>query len=681
MIYPWASNRGGGEDFLNLIKVEVAPLAPTVRARQIPGVKAMHVWLEQKYGSLLQFRSDLGKFTVVTGLNGSGKSQLLNGLHTGAIKCDLYETSNSPVPPPTVLFTADDFKIKDQPGGQRFDQLSSREDLIRSAVTRNEPLRSEWYRWGASNGLSVTETREHTRETLKGPTSESTKKFAAALHSVLLKLRDRASPTNVYSPSAGMSDGTEIFAIAQQRTGLPYYLLTEEEIRENNSDMPALFDVSVGRIFSEYRHLQLVDDLRRVRRTYGESTADPLSGEEFEQQHGRPPWEVLNTILYDMGIDARFEAPERTKLDYSPAKLLTSDGTSLSPEQLSSGEKVILKLAVCGYLARSKFKPNRKPLLALLDEVDAPLHPAMVRTYLKVINDVLIDDFGMHVIATTHSPSTIAQCDQEAVCIMTKGQPGLARISKDRAIAGLSAGVPTLSVSLNDRRQIFAESPIEAKNLDALYQILKPSLASPISLQFMATGSTHSNSSKADVIRIVNDLKSAGNTTVYGLIDWDLSSKPTDRIRVLAEGRRYALENIILDPVVLAAELYRLLPTSAAHFGLDPSISVYDLKYLDVSKWQELVDAVTTRVLGSDPLTGVPCSYHGGMSLNVDKRYLEHPAHPLEDAIVKAYPVFENVKNAGSGKLTAQVTQTTLLKMPELIPKEIEDAFMELLAS
>ena len=637
----------------------------------------MRVWLEQNFGSLLPFIADLPKFTMITGLNGSGKSQLLSGIHNGTVKCDLYDTRANFRP--VVLFTAADFKIGSDQGGGSFEHINSREDLLRTTVIRNEPLRNEWIQWGASNGLSPIEIHRITSETLHNPNSEFNKNLSATLRSLLASLRERAYPSEIFHPGSAMNDGTEILALAQQRAGLPYYLLSEEQIRVNISDSPPLFEVSMGRIFSEYRHLQLVDDLRRVRRLYGEPTVDPMSGEEFERQHGRPPWDVLNLVLDDMGLDARFEAPERTKLAPSPLKMVTSSGASLSPEQLSSGEKVILKLAVCGYLARSKFNPNSKPLLALLDEVDAPLHPAMARTYLKVINDVLIDEFGMHVIATTHSPSTIAQCDDAAICIMTKDLPGLTPISKDRAIAGLSTGVPTLSVSLNDRRQVFAESPVEAKNLDALYQILRPSLASPLSLQFMATGSTHSNSSKSDVIRIVNDLESAGNTTVYGLIDWDRSSRSTDRIKVLAEGRRYALENIILDPAVLIAELYRVVPASRAYFGLDPSISVYDLRHIETSKWQELADAVTTRVLGSSPVSRVTCTYHGGMSLELDKRYLEHPAHPLEDAVVKAYPVFEKTRDSGSGKLTAHMTTTILSSMPDLIPKEIEDAFIELL--
>ena len=614
---------------------------------------------------------------MITGLNGSGKSQLLSGIHNGVVKCDLYDMPANFQP--VVLFTAQDFKIGPDQGGGSFDHLNSREDLLRTTVIRNQPLRNEWLQWGASNGLSPNEIHRLTSETLHNPNSESNRNLSITLRSLLAILRERAYPSKIFHPGSAMNDGTEILAVAQQRSGIPYYLLNEEQIRVNISESPPLFEVSMGKIFSEYRHLQLVDDLRRVRRLYGEATVDPMPVEEFERQHGRPPWDVLNLILDDMGLDARFEAPERTKLAPSPLKMVTSNGASLSPEQLSSGEKVILKLAVCGYLARSKFNSNSKPLLALLDEVDAPLHPAMARTYLKVINDVLIDEFGMHVLATTHSPSTIAQCDQAAVCIMSKGLPGLTPISKDRAIAGLSTGVPTLSVSLNNRRQVFAESPVEAKNLDAIYQLLRPSLGSPLSLQFMATGSTHANSSKSDVCRIVNDLKVAGNTTVFGLIDWDLSSQSTDRVKVLAEGRRYALENIILDPVVLAAELYRIVPTNVAYFGLDASISVYDLKQLDDQKWQVLADAVTTRVLGSSPVTRVTCSYRGGMSLELDKKYLEHAAHPLEDAIVKAYPVFENIKNSGSGKLTAHMTRTILTNMPHLIPKEIEDAFMDLL--
>lgn len=155
---------------------------------------------------------------------------------------------------------------------------------------------------------------------------------------------------------------------------------------------------------------------------------------------------------------------------------------------------------------------------------------------------------------------------------------------------------------------MFAESPVEAKNFERLYTILKPQLQSSLSLQFIATGSTYSNSSKHDVERIVGDLITAGNKSVYGLIDWDLGNEPRERVLVLAKGRRYALENVILDPAILVAAIYKFKkPYGPDHYGLDPTISVFDLGGLGQDKWQQLADSVTTTVLKSPPSERVTC--------------------------------------------------------------------------
>lgn len=67
------------------------------------------------------------------------------------------------------------------------------------------------------------------------------------------------------------------------------------------------------------------------------------------------------------------------------------------------------------------------------------------------------------------------------------------------------------------------------------------------------------------------------------------------------------------------------------------------------------------------------------MTLHLDKRYLEHKAHPLEDAIVEAYQFFDGFKRAGSGKLTAHMIDEVLTSFPALIPVEIKEIFTDLL--
>ena len=50
----------------------------------------------------------------------------------------------------------------------------------------------------------------------------------------------------------------------------------------------------------------------------------------------------------------------------------------------------------------------------------------------------------------------------------------------------------------------------------------------------------------------MNDLWKAGNKTVYGIIDYDGKNNPSERIKILGGGSRYAIDNYLMDPLVLS---------------------------------------------------------------------------------------------------------------------------------
>lgn len=636
--------------------------------------------LEQRYLSLDPFVAEVPPLTLITGLNGSGKTQLLRGIFNGYITAGHEKLLHEQI----ALRTAQDFMTDTPASYSGFSNLARSEEILRQAAIKNRPLRQTWLEWGAQHGIEQEELEWLTAGQNRFQPPESVGPSASAtlrkdLESLIDELRQQAYPKSIFHSSVN-TDDTNILSSAQERTGIPYFLLSDQEIRRSIRDPRDLFNVSLGEIFNTYRDYNLSNKIAQIRLIEGDGSATPLTQEEFLAQHGRPPWDVLNEIMVKMELDAKFVAPLSTSLTFSEPVLRNGRGETFQPASLSSGEQIILKLAVLGYVAQDKNGKITKPKLVLLDEVDGPLHPAMTSTYLDVISDVLIGQFGLHVIATTHSPSTIAQAQVDQVYVMKKGEAGLSHIAAQQAIAILSQGVPTLSVSLDDRRQVFAESPVEAENLERLYTILKPSLASELSLQFIATGTKQKNSSKDVVERIVSDLIQKGNKSVYGIIDWDLKNRPRERIVVLAEGRRYALENVLLDPLILIAAIYKFKkPHPVDYYGLDPSISVFNLSSISKSKWQDLADIVTTRVLGKAPSERVRCSYRGGMKLDIDRRYLEHPAHPLEQAIAAAFQFFEGLFLSGSGKMTGHMIEEVVVHYPDLLPIEVQEAFESLL--
>ncbi len=633
---------------------------------------------------------ELPSFTLLTGLNGSGKSQLLKAISEGVVQVETRKAVTESwlhVPSSEMaFFRSNQFVIDTNSSYEKFDNLSLRESAASFAEILFFEARKSWEAWAHERNIAAPRLREltllahakntnhHIDRTSLGSDSEET----LTELSEFLKMLEKSGP----KISATISGSKEsLVHHAANRLRFPHFLLTHADVIRGLSDPVPFFNASIPAIFSRYRDRRMMNWLlAKQLETTGKSDRRPLDNDEFELRYGRPPWEVLNETLARLGIDCQFREPDALSMqEYFPT-LVSRDGSTFYPSDLSSGEQIILNLALVGYNATSN-DATIKPKVVLLDEVDAPLHPAMAKTYLDVIQDVLVEEFGVAVIVTTHSPSTVALFPAQSIYLMKKGQPGIQPQEKSKALRDLLSGVPTLSVAVEDRRQVFAESPVEAENLDALYQVLRPSIKSPLSLQFIATGSKFENSGRDIVQRIVKNLDEAGNKTVLGLIDWDAKNKATERVKVLAEGRRYSLENVVMDPLVIAIATYRAQPGSAEKFGLFPNITFLDLLKLEPALCQKLADAVTFRVLGSSAENSTSCSYQGGLSLDIDVRYLKMNGHELEEKVVTAFPCFKGQQARGSGRLTAYLIEFVLKEMPEVIPTEVMTAFDELLGA
>jgi energy-coupling factor transporter ATP-binding protein EcfA2 len=584
----------------------------------------MKLKLDRQHLSLLPFEIDVPKFTLITGLNGSGKSQLLKAINEGQVNAfEAAEGSDSMLQATPGMeiayFGPNDFAINPNSNYENFNNLSMRENAAALAETSFKSVRESWEAWGTQRGLTSAQLREltvsvHTASRGQRGGGGSRSGFESTTFSELsahLGHLSQAAPRMNHSMSMPGSP-EQLINHAAQKWGLPHYLLGHTDVIRGLADPTPFFNASVSAIFSRYRDRLIINRLLRQQfEDEGVSDRPSLDNIEFVIRYGRAPWVVLNETLSNLNLDAQFEPPQSTSIgDYHPI-LRSSSGAKFYPAQLSSGEQIILNLALLGYHGTANEETIR-PKIVLLDEVDAPLHPAMAKTYLDVLDNILVKEFGMCVIASTHSPSTAALFPGETIHVMKKGANGLQEQAKSSAIVDLLSGVPALSVALEDRRQVFAESPVEAENLEALYRILRSSIASPLSLQFIATGSKHDNSGRDVVQRIVSNLDEAGNKTVLGLIDWDGKNVSTRRIKVLAEGRRYSLENVVMDPLVVALAVYRLHPSSVEKFGLLTDVSFLDLAKLEPKLCQRVVGIVAERVLGSPATDFTSCAYQGG---------------------------------------------------------------------
>lgn len=116
------------------------------------------------------------------------------------------------------------------------------------------------------------------------------------------------------------------------------------------------------------------------------------------------PWTILNQLFQDLGFKYRFKDDyefNTPNMDENPKLREHNDIRGLS--DLSDGEKAILKLA----LVSLDEEVSKDLSLVLFDEYEAPLNPSLTEAFYHVIEKFYLNK-GIQVILTTHSPATIS---------------------------------------------------------------------------------------------------------------------------------------------------------------------------------------------------------------------------------------------------------------------------------
>lgn len=116
------------------------------------------------------------------------------------------------------------------------------------------------------------------------------------------------------------------------------------------------------------------------------------------------PWTILNELFEDLKFKYRFKTDYSFTTPYMEENPKLRDGDEIrSLVDLSDGEKAILKLA----LISLDEEISKDLKLIMFDEYEAPLNPSLTEAFYYVINKFYIEK-GIQVIITTHSPATIS---------------------------------------------------------------------------------------------------------------------------------------------------------------------------------------------------------------------------------------------------------------------------------
>ena len=169
----------------------------------------------------------------------------------------------------------------------------------------------------------------------------------------------------------------------------------------------------------------------------------------------KSPWDMINELFEANGFHYKMIQPDPDNNAVAIMFRHTKTNKPCNISELSSGEKMIVSLVMWAHNTNTG---NRVKLL-LLDEPDAHLHPSMSKMMINIIQNTLVKEYGIRVIMTTHSPSTVAHAMAKNVDIVWM-ENGQIITNKDRGeiLDGLSSGLITYNNIADDFQLLINES-------------------------------------------------------------------------------------------------------------------------------------------------------------------------------------------------------------------------------
>lgn len=533
----------------------------------------MKIALKARYKSITTLEGiDLPDFTVITGVNGSGKTHLLEAIAADQIQIENHPSLEGSIQyyNAQILLAQLEAKPTSNPNKRRVDAVKA---LIKS-ISQNATTLTSWAVRNKISGnnllsdinwLACVDYTEFTNA-LGTCTHRNGSKFnmqnAMAFAQSFINQRDSAEK-NLSTTFRQYGDILPIIKRHASSIGRHVFSLSEEEIR---AELPLLWNPSdkLSLRFSEwFSQYHIAWERNRVDRFYAEKCGEQrkwLSEEDFELFYGPKPWELANEVLEQCGTYYRFESPTfflGTEDEYVlQIQDLKNQELKLDTSDLSTGEKLLLSIIAFLYRASGSRTLTQLPNLLLLDEVDSPLHPGFTKQLISILHDTLVSRCGIKVILVTHSPSTVALAPEKSIYELQKNPRALIHVSRAQAIEVLTSGFISI---LPSSRVVITESEDDSRVFSAYYQVLtrryKVKQEPPLTFLPASRKNSHGDGGVYEVKKWAPKLgeffKEIG---FFGLIDRDNSNSDNDVVRVL---RRHSIENYLADPLTIIAHLIK----------------------------------------------------------------------------------------------------------------------------
>lgn len=591
----------------------------------------INIHIQERYKSLTHpLQISLPDFTVISGINGGGKSHFLSAiaaLNSRITDENGAELSNRRLLTTQLLIPADQYSV-------------SRESLVYDYTNIEQVVRTYLQQKAIAAYIDINN-------------------FAGFSFSQKYIIKRILSDSGIPIERLSIEDIKDYYPIAVGNTS--------DMFQQNFSN---LFKKYLDK-FEENIYFKYLNEVEGIPKRY-------LDQHTFIQRHGEPPWEFINNIFEESNIDYYVNNPVANDRDLPfHFKLINKTNKAEVPfSDLSSGEKILISLTFAIYNSKFDFD---FPDVLLLDELDAHLHPSMANQLIRVVEEVLVKQKGIKVIMTTHSPSTVALAPESSLYIMQRQDPRVQKKTKEWVMKLLTEGIPSFSIYTDNTKQVFVESQVDVDFYTKLYNKVKRDIPSDKSLYFISSGVVRDNTGNSSQVKMIVDvLTKNGNKTVYGIVDWDMKNSKKENVFVLGENMRYSIENYILDPIILISFLLREKIVTRESVGIGEKENYFDFPKFTQSKIQSIVDLflgdflLRSNFSISDNTLAV-VYYHGALSLSLPNWYLFYQGHQLEDLLRKAYPKLNKFKD-----LKMEIIDKVIDDLPEFISLDIITLFQML---
>lgn len=342
-------------------------------------------------------------------------------------------------------------------------------------------------------------------------------------------------------------------------------------------------DSSMSRIMAEIFYNYRLSEI--------ELLAKHKSENEIIKEIGHKPWVILAEILTESKLPFNFSDPSRLGVRESfEFKIFDDSKTEIKFRDLSSGERVLFSLVLYLYNSREN---NFQTRLLLMDEPDAHLHPSMSSQFIDVIKNVLVDQFGVRVIMTTHSPSTLVLAPEDSIFEMSRRPPRIkSASSKNHAISQLTSGLVYVG---ENTKYVLVEDIDDVTFYSYVFDLLKrlEEISRDIPLVFIPASTKNKSGGASVVENWVEKLQKSGlEQLISGIIDNDGKTHSSEGVQSID---RYCIENYLVDPVlVYAAFMDKDKHNDMVQLGLSLG-DEYKLKNLSQEKLQMISDVILSK--------------------------------------------------------------------------------------